>query len=67
MAQLPYSQLLSILLTWARAEDRAIFNSVVHWSHAVVFGVRVTTAQLYPSRDTFKFFDLGYMTKNQDE
>ena len=23
--------------------------------HAVAFGARVTTAQLYPSRDTFEF------------
>ena len=27
-------------------------------------GVRVTTAQLYPSRDTFEF-DQGHVTKNQ--
>ena len=28
------------------------------------FGVRATTAQLYPGRDTFEF-DQGHVTKNQ--
>ena len=30
----------------------------------VVFGARATTAQFYPSRDTFEF-DQGHVTKNQ--
>ena len=34
-------------MTWARAEDHAIFNLVMHWSRDVVFGARTTTAQLY--------------------
>ena len=29
-----------------------------------VVGARVTTAQLYPSRDTFEF-DQGHLTKNR--
>ena len=32
--------------------------------HAVVFGARATTAQLYPGRDTFEF-NQGHVTKNQ--
>ena len=32
--------------------------------YAVVFGALATTAQLYPSQDTFEF-DQGYVTKNQ--
>ena len=32
--------------------------------HAIVFGARATTAQLYPGRDTFEF-DQGHVTKNQ--
>ena len=32
--------------------------------HAVVFGARATTAQLYPGRDTFEF-DQSHVTKNQ--
>ena len=34
-----YSQ-SSIKLTWARAEDHAIFHLVMHWSRAVVFGIK---------------------------
>lgn len=49
---------------WACAEDHAIFNLVMHWSHAVVFGTWVTTAQLYPGLDTFQF-DQVHVTKNQ--
>ena len=33
-------------------------------SHIAKFEVRVTTAQLYPGRDTFEF-DQGHVTKNQ--
>ena len=33
-------------------------------NRAVVFGVRATTAQLYPGRDTFEF-DQRHVTKNQ--
>lgn len=32
--------------------------------HAIVFGARATTAQLYPGQDTFEF-DYGHVTKNQ--
>ena len=32
--------------------------------HAVAFGARATTVQLYPGRDTFEF-DQGHKTKNQ--
>ena len=32
--------------------------------HVVVFGAWATTAQLYPSRDTFEF-DQGHVTTNQ--
>ena len=49
---------------WVCAEDHAIFNLVMQWSHAVVFGTWVTTAQLYPGRDTFEF-DQVHVTKNQ--
>ena len=38
----------------------AIFNLVLNWSRAVVFGTRATTAQL----NTFEF-DQGHVTKNQ--
>ena len=50
--------------TWARPEDHAIFNLVMHWSRAVVLGARATTAQLHSGRDTFEF-DQGHITKNQ--
>ena len=50
--------------TSARPEDHAIFNSVMHWSRAVVFGARATTAQLHSGRGIFEF-DQGHMTKNQ--
>ena len=33
-------------------------------NHIAKFGVRATTAQLYPDRDTFEF-DQGHVTKNQ--
>ena len=33
-------------------------------NHIAKFGVRATTAQLYPGRDTFEF-DQGHVTKNQ--
>lgn len=32
--------------------------------HAIVFGARATTAQLYLGQDTFEF-DYGHVTKNQ--
>ena len=32
--------------------------------HAVVFGGQATTAQLYPTQDTFEF-DQGHVPKNQ--
>ena len=32
--------------------------------HAVVFGAQATTAQLYPTQDTFEF-DQGHVSKNQ--
>jgi len=63
MAQLLQLQ-LSIKLTWARAKDHAIFNEAMHWSHAVAFGTRATTAQLYPGRDIFEFVQ-GHVTKNK--
>ena len=63
MAQLLHSQ-SSIKLKWACAEDHAIFNLVIHWSCAVVFGTLATTVQLYPGQDTFEF-DQGHATKNQ--
>ena len=43
-------------------EDHVIFDLVMHWSRAVVFGARATT--VYPGRDTFQF-DQGHVTKNQ--
>ena len=54
----------NVKLTLACAEDHVIFNLFVHWSRAVVFGARATTAQLYPGRDTFEF-DQAHVTKNQ--
>lgn len=47
----------------SRAENNAIFNLVMHRSHAVVFGARVTTAPLYRGWDTVEF-DQGHVTKN---
>ena len=38
--------------------------TIIWQKHAVVFGARATTAQLYPGRDTFEF-DQGHVTKNQ--
>ena len=52
-----------VKLTWARAENHVIFNLVMYWSLAVVFGTRETTAQLYPGRDTLEL-DQGHVTKN---
>jgi len=55
-----------VKLTAARAEDHVVFNLVMHWSQAVVFGMRVTTAQFCSGLDTFEeFYDEGPMTKNQ--
>jgi len=55
---------LSITLTWAHAEDHAIFKLVMHWSCAAVLSTQAATVQLYASRDTFEF-DQEHVTKNQ--
>ena len=40
------------------------FPLTILWEkHAVVFGARPTTAQLYHGRDTYEF-DKGHVTKN---
>ena len=55
MAQLLRHSQSSMKLMWASAEDNAIFNLVMLWSRAIVFGTWVTTVKMYPGRDTFEF------------
>ena len=53
---------LELLITCRREFHNT--GALIWQKHAVVFGTRATTAQLYPGRDTFEF-DQGHVTKNQ--